>query len=215
MTTEKRWDDLTPEEKVQAIDPDGVLGEAEIRDRLEYFEAQHNKVAFGDDERRKKVASFGYDTEGQYRALLPGEELDDKGVILTVDPARAEEAARRFKEAEPRDVRQRMRRSEMIQSLVHVVMNRAGNDAPNVVHLSLDKCTELHREYQQARAEGYSDADLDFLPLSAYAHKIWPDNKPAIRPMLEHEFGVFQMASNPSSPLAGRIVCVADRDLPK
>ncbi len=207
------WENLKDDEKRVLVDPDGELSDEEAKDRMERFEAEHNKQAFEKDERRTQVGAVGFDpTSGHMRGLLDGEELNEQGSIVMVDPAKAELAAERFRNAQPRDVKQQYRRSEALKQLAHIALNRVQDPTGSVVRLKLEQCKELYAEYEQAKAEGYSDSQLDFLPMSAYAHKLWPEDRPAIRPQLAKEFGVFQMASNPSSPLAGKILLVSDVD---
>ncbi len=204
---------LSWEEKRKAIDPDGQLPLEEVHKRISFYEQERSVVQMPEHRRVSNRFRVGLDEDGQEVAVLPGQDVDERGRIVTLDPERAAAAAERLKTVDERSVKQKARRSEAIQALVQTVLNRA-ETSTNAVKLPLERCSALSQEYRQAKSEGYQDSELDFLPLSAYYHKMrWDDpQKKPIRPMLKNEFGVFQMASNPGSPLAGRIVCVADKD---
>lgn len=100
----------------------------------------------------------------------------------------------------------------MLQEMVQHLLVRA-EPTTNVSFVTMEQAQAMMREYQQAIDAGYANEDMDFVPLSTYAHKLMPPGRRPIRPLLSNELGVLQMASNPGSPIAGRIVCIRDRDL--
>lgn len=200
--------DLSDPETRKLFDPDERLSDEEVRERVERFQAERAKTTSN----REVKARIGTDpVSGDLRSLNPGEGLNDRGEILLLDPAKAAASADAIRNADPATVRQGMRRSAALQQLINGLFIRE-EPGPSVVYLSLERCRALHEEYQQAKREGYKDSQLDFLPLSAYVNKILPEGRTPLRHLMKNEFGTFQMATNPGSPLAGRIVCVADKD---
>lgn len=149
-----------------------------------------------------------------------GDEAIPSGMPRIFTVGKDDERSRRVEErmtraladVDEKTVKQRARRSQAIQDLTMALTERV-EGSTNVVFLRASELVELMQEYQQARKEGISDADLDWIPLSAYVRKIVPENRAPLRPILAGEAGVFQMASNPSSRLSGRITCVRDQDL--
>lgn len=125
---------------------------------------------------------------------------------------RAQNAMTDSSEEAQRMARHRARRSVAVRELCDQLLIRE-EPGPRVQFVTIAQLNTLVSEYGQARQEGETDDALDFLPLSAYHTKLFPVGRKPIRHLFENECGIFQMASNPSSPLAGCIVCVRDQDL--
>lgn len=77
-----------------------------------------------------------------------------------------------------------------------------------VEYIGLDKAHALMEEYKQARDEGYTDAQLEIVPLSAYYAKLFPADKPPIRSLMAGEWGVIQKGT-----FSGTILILSDSDL--
>lgn len=104
----------------------------------------------------------------------------------------------------PQEAKQTGARLKAFESLLGGLANRQ-EPTGKVEYISLDQANTLMQEYKQAREEGYQDKDLDIIPLSAYHSKILPEGRPAIRPLMENEFGIIHKGS-----LEGTILCVKD-----
>jgi len=148
---------LSDPEVRKLFDPDEKLSDEEVRERADRFQQERNKQSM--DTPLTVSARMGMDG-GDMRTIGPGEGLDDKGQIILLDPAKAEAAAERFTNADPRTAKQSMRRSAALQDLVNHLFIRE-EPGPSVVHLPLEKCRQLHEEYQQAKAEEEADPPPD------------------------------------------------------
>lgn len=188
--------------------PGSGIPESELRERVAFYltsRGQINLRKAGRQRPVKYVVGESAKTPEEAAALAEKQEQQRQHALQELSGEDdSEEAQRR--------ARQRARRSEAVNQLFMSLLTRQ-EPSPNVRFVTMAELVHLMEEYKQARAEGYLDKDLDFLPLSAYQSKIFPPNRKPIRQLFENECGVFQMASNPASPLAGRIVCVRDRDL--
>lgn len=180
--THQAFDPGWTSEKGHAISPE------ELRERVGYWMQESRKAHMSPEE--QKAAGMG-------------------NVMVAKGTSRLDRLTAADEES-MRNVRQEARRSEAIQQLCQNLMQRADPNDIKCSYVTLDEANAMHEEYRQARAEGYEDNQLDFLPLSAYQQKLRLDTDRPIRPLFANEFGVFQMASNPSSPLAGKIVCIRD-----
>ena len=100
-----------------------------------------------------------------------------------------------------------MRRMEAYRGLLDGLANRAPASG-NVEFISMAKATQLMEEYKQARDEGYTDDQLEIIPLSSYHTKLFPEGKKPIRPLLENEWGTIHQGRH-----AGTILCIRDAGL--
>jgi hypothetical protein len=159
---------------------------------------------------RPTIARFGLDpVTNEERMINPGEKINDQGLIEMVDPRYAEESAERMKNVSEASARQSMRRSTAFKTLAAVLLNPV-KDAMGVdiVYLDDEQFKNLREEYYEAKKAGVSQSLMDFIPLSDYAGKLWPEGKAPVRPKLSNECGWFQMGSNESSNLRGKIACL-------
>jgi hypothetical protein len=199
-------------EAIQALfNPDGNLSQAEIQQRIAWYQQHRRELNQIPGQINMHV---GIDPEtGQQRMAGPG-ELVRNGTIIMVHPDYAAEVAQRLQQEDPRRAKQNMRRSEALRTLAQVVLNPV-TDPTGVqfIHLDDQQYGTLRGEYHEAKNAGISDSELDFLPLYAYAHKLWPPDGAPLRPKISNECGFFQMASNPGSNLQGKIACLRSADL--
>ena len=135
--------------------------------------------------------------------------VDELGRLQMVNPQYASEMAERMRNVSDSDARQTMRRQAQFRTLATVVLNPVQNPSgPQVQWIDDEQHRNLKQEYIDAKEQGFTDSQMDFLPLFAYAANLWPENRPPIRPKLSNECGFFQMANNLSSKLKGSIVCL-------
>lgn len=196
--------DLSPHQIQALFNPDGTLTDAEVRTRIDWYNSLDRQTIPG-----PVNMHVGHDpTTGQQRMTNPGEMIQD-GTIVMVNPQYAAEAAERMRDIDPRRAKQSMRRSAALRNLAQVVLNPV-TDPTGVQFYRLDdqQFGTLKSEYQEAKLAGVSDSDMDFLPLYAYAHKLWPPDGSILRPKIANECGFFQMATNPGSHLQGKIACL-------
>lgn len=107
--------------------------------------------------------------------------------------------------------RQALRRSEAYKKLAEdLTVNRVNPGASsNIIYINIDQLRKLQKDYEEAVNKGIPRSRIDFLPLSAYAANLSKIGSP----ILENEIGRFQMGSNPSSNLVGKIAVLRDKDL--
>lgn len=103
-----------------------------------------------------------------------------------------------------REARQRLRRSKAVQDLIAGLANRA-EPSGGVCYVTIAQHQELMDEYREAKASGCKDDEVEWLPLSAYHHKILPEGRAPVRQLLANECGILLVD--------GRICCIRDRDL--
>lgn len=202
---------LSPEAVQALFNPDGNLSQVEIQQRIAWY--QNHRTELNQIPGRINM-HVGVDPgTGQQRMAGPGELVRD-GTIMMVNPQYAADVARRLQEEDPQRAKQSIRRSEALRTLAHVVLNPV-TDPTGVqfIHLDDEQFGTLRGEYQEAKNAGISDSEMDFLPLYAYAHKLWPSDGPPLRPKISNECGFFQMTTNPGSNLQGKIACLRSADL--
>lgn len=210
---------MSQEQRDQLFNPDGTLSEGEVYERMLRYVQEHQKVGFESHELRKQVAGVGQDQRtGQWRMPNPGEKVNDSGLIEMVDPKYADQVAQKMRDADEVDVKNSFQRSKLMNEVVMQVMNRV-NDPIGAVHISFDESRKLVAQYHAERQAGWPRSRHDFLPLSEYMQQLAPRQLPngtytrPLREILANECGVFQMGTQPTSRLRGKIVCVKDKDM--
>ena len=200
---------FSPEQILQAFDPHGQLTQVELDNKIRYYVEQHSKQDFSGQQRAPVKYQFGFDQTGVQRQARPGEMVDQLGQLQMVNPQYADQMAERMRDVSDSDARQTMRRQAQFRTLATVVLNPVQNPSgPQVQWVDDEQHRNLKQEYIQAKEVGFTDSQMDFLPLFAYAAKLWPEGRQPLRPKLSNECGFFQMANNLSSKLTGSIVCL-------
>ncbi len=190
---------------------DGPALLAETQAKIGVFESQ---PGFQAQTNRPTTMRAGVDpSTGAHRMTDPGETVNEGGLIEMVDPAYAAQAAERMRNVSDIDARQSMRRQSAFKTLAQVVLNPVLDPTGvQIIHLDDEQFANLSLEYKEAKAAGLSDDQIEWLPMSSYAHKIWAEGREPLRPKLSNECGWFNTTVGPART-RGKISCLKSSTL--
>jgi len=185
-----------------------------LQDNMTDPSKKDGSFAYNQAAMQREIDARGYGVDAAVRLDGSPGQVVPGGVDREVEDARPQVSKSRLQagfdnaqDVSEHEVRHGARRRAAFEQLLSGMENRQA-PAGKVEFIGLDKAHRLMEEYSQARNEGFEDRQLDIVPLSSYAAKLFPEGRKPLRALMANEWGVIQKGT-----YAGTILILSDSNI--